>query len=77
MQLGRRGMTVGGDVRWWWSAARGVGLSYSVARCSGCGRGGQRGAGAAVHDSGYGGGQSGEVAKEEEKGAPRWGVAPL
>jgi hypothetical protein len=26
---------------------------------------------------GYGRGQSGEVAKEEEKGAPRWGVAPF
>jgi hypothetical protein len=30
-----------------------------------------------LSSGGYGGGQSGEVAKEEEKGAPRWGVAPF
>jgi hypothetical protein len=51
MQLGRRGMTVGGGLQWWWSAASGAGWSYSVARCFGCGRGSRRGARAAVHGS--------------------------
>jgi hypothetical protein len=36
----------GGNVQGWWSAARGAGRSYTTARCSGCGRGDRRGAGA-------------------------------
>jgi hypothetical protein len=67
---------VGGGIRGWWSVAHSAGWSYAAARFSGCGRGSQRGAGAALHD-GYGGGRSGEVVKEEENGAPRWGVAPF
>jgi hypothetical protein len=42
---------VGCGVQGWWLVAHGVGWSYSAARCSGYGRGGRRGDGAAVHDS--------------------------
>jgi hypothetical protein len=34
----------GGGIREWRSAAHGARRSYMVARCSGCGRGGRRGA---------------------------------
>jgi hypothetical protein len=41
----------GGGVRGWWSAAHGAVWSYSVARCSECGRGGRRGARVVVRGS--------------------------
>jgi hypothetical protein len=59
VQLGQRGMTVGGGARGWWSASHGVGWSYSVVWCSGCGRGGRRGAGVAVRGSSVATGMAG------------------
>jgi hypothetical protein len=71
---------VGGSVRGWWWAAHGAGGSYTAARCSGCGRGSQRGAGAScprwLSDGEQGGAGAVKVA-EEEKVTPRGGGRPL
>jgi hypothetical protein len=64
----------GGSVQGWWSAAHGVGRSYTAARCSGCGQGGQRGAGAGCPQrlgNGEQGGAGAVKVAEEEKVAPR------
>jgi hypothetical protein len=69
---------VGGGVRGWWSAAHGAGRSYTAVRCSGCGRGGRRGARVDcprwLSDGEQGGAWAVKV-MEEEKVAP--GGCPL
>jgi hypothetical protein len=67
---------VGGSVQGWWLAARGAGRSYTMARCSGCGRGDRRGARAGCPwwlSDGEQGGAGVVKVTEEEKVSPGGG----
>jgi hypothetical protein len=67
---------VGAGIQGWWSVARGAGRLYTAARCSGCGRGGQSGAGMGCPrwlSDGEQGGARAMKAAEEEKVAPQLG----
>jgi hypothetical protein len=57
----------GGGVWGWWSTTRGAGRLYTAARCSGCGRNGQREAGAGYPRRLSGGENGGEVGGEKQR----------